>query len=589
MVNVIDYLVEQGSLKSARRIEAPPTIQQMIQRNLERFDSDEQETLEAAGVAGVEFSAATVAAALERPLTEIETCCSRLARREQFIVANGAAAWPNGSVAASFRFQHALYGDVLYARVPPNRRLQLHQRIAGCLEAAYGERAGEIASELAHHYRSASYTNKAIHYLAVAGEQAFQRAAYADAVANLSEALLILNSVHDDSERSATELRLQILLGGTLTAIKGFAAPEVKRTYSRALELCKGLGEPSQFPALYGLWLYYLVRGEIDVALELAERECLRLAETAQDAALLLQAHLALGGTLYHLGDLARARMHIVRSLAIYDSRRHRHHAFIYGQDPGTVGSVYAGLILWHLGFPDQALNKVNEALGLANELQYPLTSAFAAGFAAWIHRVRGEVEAARNQAEAAMKLAGEYGFPLPSGMGMIFQGWALTELGNLDEGIKQIQRGREICEATGALLIRPYFLILLAEACRKANRMEEGRAVLAEALASMENNGEHAYEADILRLQAEFLLAGGAHGEAEAEQLLRSAITSARLQKAKALELRATSTLAQLLGAQGRPEEARTMLAEVYNWFTEGFDTVDLRETKALLDELSA
>jgi tetratricopeptide (TPR) repeat protein len=213
------------------------------------------------------------------------------------------------------------------------------------------------------------------------------------------------------------------------------------------------------------------------------------------------------GGTRYYLGDFARARVHIDRCLALYDSHDHKHHAFIYGQDPGTIGGLHAGLILWNLGFPDQALSKAKEALGQADELQYPLTSAFAAGFTAWIHQARGEAQTAHNYAEAAIKLGAEYGLPLPSGMGMIFRSWALAELGNPAEGIKQIQSGREICEASGALLIRPYFLILLAEAYRRANRIEDGRLALNEATASMENSGERAHEAEIVRLDAELLL----------------------------------------------------------------------------------
>jgi DNA-binding winged helix-turn-helix (wHTH) protein/tetratricopeptide (TPR) repeat protein len=585
MVNVVDYLVEQGALKNPRGTDAPPTIQQMIQRNLERLDAEEQSMLEAASIVGAEFSAAAVAAAIERPLTQVETSCAQLARHEQFISAKGTATWPDGTSAAGFRFHHSLYEEVLYKRVPAGRRMELHRRIAEREESAFGERASNIASELAHHYRNAKDNNKAIHYLTAAGEQAVQRAAHADAVGNLTAAIELLSSLSNGSDYASKELHLQIMLGGALTAIKGFASPDVKRAYARARDVCKGSRESFQFPALYGLWVYYLTKGEIGVARELAESQFLRLAESVRDPTLLLQAHLMVGGTLLHFGDFATARTHIDQTLALYDSRRHRELAFIFGQDPGTIGRIYAGLILWYLGFPDQALKKIDDALSLASELQYPLTSAFAAGFAAWLHQVRGEVEAARKQAEAAIRLAAEYGFPLPSGMGMIFRGWALAELGNPDEGIKEIQCGREICEATGALLIRPYFLILLAEAYRKANRMQEGRMALTEAQTSVENSGERAYDAYIFRLQADLLQAGGSDGEAE--QLLRSAVMTARLQNAKSLELRATSTLARLLGAQGRREEARAMLAEIYNWFTEGFETSALNEARSLLEQL--
>jgi len=247
---------------------------------------------------------------------------------------------------------------------------------------------------------------------------------------------------------------------------------------------------------------------------------------------------------------------------------------------------VYVALALWSLGFPDQALEKLNEALGLASELQYPLTSAFANGFAAWLHQVRGEVEASRTRAETAITLASEYGFPLPLGMGRIFRGWALAELGHHDEGIELIRQGRDVCEGSGAALIRPYFLTLLAKAYGKGNRLKEGQAALAEALASIKDNGERAYEADILRLQAEFLLADSANDEAERQ--LYSAIKLAQMQKAKSLELRATTTLARLLTKRDRRGEARTMLREIYNWFTEGFDTAALREARFLLEQLA-
>jgi predicted ATPase len=398
-----------------------------------------------------------------------------------------------------------------------------------------------------------------------------------------------LRSLSNGSDRDSKELQLQIMLGGTLTAIRGFASPEVKRAYAKAHDLCKGSSEAFQFPALYGLWVYHLTKGEIGIARELVESNFLPLAETVHDQVLLLQAHLMLGGTLLHIGDLTTAQVHIDQSLALYDSRRHRHLAFIYGQDPGTIGRIYAGLILWYLGFPDQALKKLDEALSLASEIQYPLTSAFANGFGAWLHHLRGEIDECRSRAETAIALALEHGFPLPIGMGMIFRGWALAAQGNHDAGVEQIQEGREICEASGASLIRPYFLILLTEACRKGNRMKEDGAALAEAWASIENNGERVFEAETLRLQAEFLIAKSANCESEAERKLRSAVAVAQHQKAKSLELRATMTLARLLAKQNRGDEAHDTLAKIYNWFTEGFETSSLREARFLLEQLGA
>jgi predicted ATPase len=588
MVNAVDYLLRLGSIMNPGRIEAPPTIRQMIIRNFERLDVNEQQVLEAASVAGAEFSAAAVAAALDQPLTEVEGCCVQLARRVQFINSIGAVTWPNGISAAAFRFSHSLYLDVLYERVPAGQRNQFHRRIAEREENAFGARASDIAVELAHHYRNANQISKAILYLTIAGEQAIRRAAHAEAVSSISAAVDLVNSLPDDSDRGARELQLQIMLGGSLTAIKGFAASEVKYAYARARELCSDLGQPLQLPALYGLWVYHLVRGEIDVALELAEKQCLCLAEAVGNPALLMQANLQVGGTLLHVGDYTRAFEYINRSLALYDVDNHRLHAFIYGQDPKTIGSIYAGLILWHLGYPDQALEKMNQSLTLANELRYPLSKAFSAGFAAWLHQARGDVEETRKQAEAALSLAAEHGFPLPSGMAHIFLGWALAQEGQPQRGIELIQRGRELCEGTGALLIRPYFLVLLAEAYREGNQIQEGRAALAAALASARSSGERGWEAEILRLMAEFQLRALTGSEAEAEQHLQSAIKIARSQNAKSLQLRAASTLGGFLISRKRPDEARTLLTSTYNWFTEGFDTPALREARLLIEQLT-
>jgi DNA-binding winged helix-turn-helix (wHTH) protein/tetratricopeptide (TPR) repeat protein len=604
MVNMADYLLERGIVRTvedmkatgsldafaAINLDVPPTIVGMVERNLERLDPGEQLALEAASVAGVaKFTTAAVAMAVDRPIREIESCCTRLARRQLFVQSIGTEEWPDGTVAGSFQFLHGLYRAVLYDRVPPAIRLDFHHRIAESEETAWGERAHEIAAELAHHYKRANDRQKAIHYLALAGEQAIQRSAHADAIGSLTAAVELLRNLPDNTERMQTELPLQILLGGALTAIKGFASPDVKRTYTRAHDLCQGLGKAAHLPALFGLWVYYLASGELDVARELAERECVALAETARDPALLLPSHHALGVTLFHLGDFSKALMHIDQSLSICDVTAHRRlrDSSFYIQDWGTMGGAHAALALWHLGFPDQALNRLNETLNLAHQLQHPLSSAFTAVFGAWLHQARGEVQAVRKHSETARAIAVQYDFPLASGMAMILFGWALAEEGHPDKAIEEIRQGREICETCGTILIRPYFLILFAEACRRGRRMDGGNEALAEAMTCIKNNNERSCEADVLRLQAEFLLVGGADGGSEAEQLLRSAITSARLQNAKSLELRATSTLARLLGAQGRRDEARVILAQIYNWFTEGFSTLALQEARSLLGQL--
>ena len=277
------------------KIETPRGIRQMIERNLERLNPAAQRVLEAASIAGAEFSAAAVAAALERPVSEIETTCARLSRHEQFVTAAGTSEWPDGTVASSFRFLHSLYGDVLYGRVPAGHRVELHRRIAARLEQAHGERAGEIATELAHHYSRANDRNKAIEYLQIAGRRAGTRYAMVEAERHYSNALELLAELPETPERDRRELALQLAVGPALMSVIGWAAPEVERAYTRGRKLCERLGELAQlFPILYGLWVNHLVRLEFRSAYRIAEELLLR-AKIAGDSTLLLQGHQAVG------------------------------------------------------------------------------------------------------------------------------------------------------------------------------------------------------------------------------------------------------------------------------------------------------
>src|SRR5215471_18441641 len=258
MVNVVDYLVEQGSPFGVDKIETPRTIHQMIERNLERLDTNEQRILEAASVAGAEFSAAAVAAAVEREVGDVESCCTQLARHEQFVSTQGPITWPDGTVAASFRFHHALYQEVLYERLPAGRRVELHLRIAEREELAYGKRASEIAAELAHHYTQAGLNERAIGYWQLAGQRAIEHSAFVEAINHFTIGLQLLQTTPNSPERIKRELSLQMDLGASLKQIKGFSAPEVGKACARALELCRQLGQtPQLFSALEALaWFH---------------------------------------------------------------------------------------------------------------------------------------------------------------------------------------------------------------------------------------------------------------------------------------------------------------------------------------------
>jgi predicted ATPase len=387
-------------------------------------------------------------------------------------------------------------------------------------------------------------------------------------------------------------------------AAKGWAAPEVERAYGRARDLCQQVGEtPQLFLVLWGLWAFYVVRGKLQTARELAE-QCLRLAQGVQDPTFLVGAHYALGVLLIWLGEFPSARAHLEQGIAFYDLQQHRSYASLYGWDLGTGCLWYVAWPLWVLGYPDQALQRIHEALTLARELAHPDSLDWAFVGAAFVHQFRREGRLTQERAEAALALASEQGFALQLTRGTVMRGWALAEQGQGEEGITQLQEGLVTWQALSAELGRPSDLALLAEAYWKVGQIEKGLATVTEALAVVDKTGERFYEAELYRLKGELTLqqfqvssskfqvqesprSEVRSPESEAEACFLKAIEITRRQQAKSWELRAVMSLARLWQQQDKKTEARQMLAEIYNWFTEGFDTADLQEAKALLDSL--
>jgi len=325
-------------------------------------------------------------------------------------------------------------------------------------------------------------------------------------------------------------------------------------------------------------------RAELQTARELAE-QLFSLAQRVQDTAFLLEAHRVMGQTMFWLGEMAPARAHLEQGMALYDPQKHRSHAFVYGQDPGVACRSFAAWPIWVLGYPDQALRSANEALTLAQELTHPFSLAFALIVATLVPQFRREVEAVRERAQALITLSTEQGFPQWLAYGTILRGWALTAQGEGAEGIAQIHQGLVARPALGSEIQRPYFLSLLAEAYGKVGQPEEGLTVLVEALALV---GACHWEAELHRRKGELLLMQQGQNVGEAEECFRQALDIARGQQAKSLELRAAMSLSRLWQQQGKQEEAQQLLAEIYAWFTEGFDTADLKEAKFLLEELA-
>jgi TOMM system kinase/cyclase fusion protein len=489
---------------------------------------------------------------------------------------------------ATYIFKHALIQDAAYQSLLRSTRQQYHQRIAQVLEAQFPEIVTTEPELLAHHYAEAGLLAQALPYWQQAGQRASERSAHLEAIAHLTKGLEVLTTLPDTPERAWHELELQIALGPALMAIQGWGSPAVAQAYSRARALCRQVGDtPQLFPVLWGLWGWYQMRGALGMAQGVGE-QLLALAQGTHDRALLLLAHNVLGDNAIWLGEFAAARAHMEQGLACYDAQQHHPLAVRYGGfDPGLHSRYHAAFALWVLGYPDQALERSQDALTLARALAHPQSWASAAAHVAMFHSLRREWQAAQELAEAGMALAREQGFPLWLAWGTIQWGWALAEQGHIEAGIAQMRQGLAAWRATGTELIRPYFLGLLAEAYQKGGQTAAGLGAIDEALALVQQHQETFCEAELYRLKGELLLSLSAGHAAEAEACFHSALDIARRQSANSWELRTTMSLARLWQCQGKRTEARELLAPVYGWFTEGFDTADLQEAKALLEEL--
>jgi DNA-binding winged helix-turn-helix (wHTH) protein/tetratricopeptide (TPR) repeat protein len=600
LVTIVDEMQRQGLLHDETaggnvvnavgtiRSAVPESLRQIIAQQLHQVSQEDQSLLEAASIAGRAFSAAALAAAVSQTTEDLEVRLARLADHGQFIEAGGLVAWPDGTVAAGYRFRHDLYQAILYERIPPSRQQRWHLQIGARKELGYGARAREVAAELAVHFELGRDVGRAIRYLQYAADNALRRSAHTAAIAHLTNALALLAARPETPERLQHELALQAALGPALMAIKGYGAPEVAHAYARARTLCQQVGDtPQRFAVLLGLCTFYQERAELQTAHGLAE-DLLQMAQRLPDPVGLRWAHNALGVTLHFMGQLVQARAHLEESLTFSTPDLSLADGFVF--DPGVDSRCALTEILYLLGYPDQALQCSQEALALARELAQPFSLAAALGRAAHIHRLRGAQQDAQTLEEASLALYREQGFTQGAAQEMVWQGWDRVTQGDAEGGIAQMCQGLEALRATGAEIERPWLLSAVARAYGQAGRADEGLAVLEEALATVDKTGKYLDASGLYRRKGDLLLAQHGpwgKGAAEAEACFDQALAIARQQQAKALELRAAMSLARLWQQQGKRAEARDLLAPIYGWFTEGFDTAALRETKALLKEL--
>ncbi|QDV24218.1 serine/threonine-protein kinase [Aureliella helgolandensis] len=570
------------------RRELPESVRGMIQRKIDQLGGDDRRLLVAASVQGYEFDSAVVAKVLGRDPAEVEDRLGELNRVHAFVRRVGELEFPDRTLTVQYCFVHVLYQNVLYDSLQPTRRASLNGAVAQALCAYYGDNSVELAGVLAMLLKEARDIKGAAKYFLIAAQNAARVYANHETVILARRGIEVLSALPDTPERAHQELALQITLGSALFATNDWTASEVELAYTRAQELCRELGESSElFPALWGLFLFHIARGEIWTGIEQGAH-LLNLAQRIRDPGLLLQAHHALGPTYGLVGNWEAAQTHLEQAIAGYDRQIHHKQAFFYGgHDPCVCCLSYSAKARWMLGYPEQALQLGQQAIALASDLGHPTSLAHTQLSVAMVHQYLRNASETLALAEALQKLAADQGLPYYLAGGLVLQGWAIAELGHGEEGIALIQKGFATGGSTRAHW-RSYSLTLLADAHGKCQNLTEGLVALEDAMTVVAATGICIFEPEIYRLKGEFLLSQDIQKSAEAEACYGEAIAIARRQQAKTLELRATLSLARFYERQGRFADGQAALSTIYGTFTEGFGTPDLVDAAAHLKRLS-
>jgi class 3 adenylate cyclase/predicted ATPase len=484
---------------------------------------------------------------------------------------------------ARYVFKHALVQDAAYHSLLKRTRQKHHRRVAQLLVTRFPDIAATEPELVAHHFTEAGDAARAADLWLQAGQQAVRRFANKEAIAHLNKGLEMLLALPETPERHGKELTLQTTLGPTLMATMGYASPDVAAAFGRARELCSIVGGTKDlFPVLWGLWLFYTVRAEHRTALDLAG-QLTELAEGFDDTALVLEALLASGISALFVGRLNEAHGLLQQAVGIYDPSRDRGLSLSYGGlDPGVVGATYWAWALWLLGYPAQALKAADQARAWVADA-HPYTRARFQYWDGIVQQFVGDWDRVVSDGETALAMAQEHGYALVQAVGSILRGWALARRGQLAEAGALTRQGLEAYRATGAEFQLPHLSTPLIE----VSPALEGLTLVSDALALVESTGEHYYEAELHRLRGELLLAVSRDNRAPAEECFRRALDVARGQQAKSLELRAAMSLCRLCQDGERDTSAVKLLAEIYDWFTEGLNTADLEEARGLVDQL--
>ena len=559
----------------------PTEIQDIIMARLDSMPEGAKSLAQAGSVIGREFSHELIKRVVDLPEHDLISYLSVL-KDSELLYERGI--YPQ----TTYVFKHALIQDVGYNSLLGNTRQKYHQLIAESLEKYFSETTQSQPETLGYHFTEAGLAEPAIPYWKKAGEIASRRSANVEAYAYIDRGLELLKTLPISNVRMRQELDLLITLGSSLIAIKGQATSEVGRIYSRARELCKELGESQHlFTAIRGLYNYYSTLSEYQTCQKFAE-ELLRIANRQQDQSLLIAAHRSKGTISFFRGEIAEAKFHLEKVVSLYDPKHHHRQAFIYWADQGLQGMCYLILVDWLLGYADQAFMRKKVLLELSKELGHSYSLGHSMVFSPWFFILCRDIHKTKEAAEELIEFSTKQKFPYFVGLGTLMRCWAMSVFGKEKEYISQTQHALDDLSTIGFKQIRPFFLCLLSEAYLNVGHKENGLNILEEAHTCMNKSGERFWEAEIYRLKGELLLSQSTGYQSEGEHCFNQALDVSRHQQAKSLELRVSMSLSRLWQNQGKKEEARNLLSEIYDWFTEGFDTADLKEAKALLEELS-
>jgi class 3 adenylate cyclase/tetratricopeptide (TPR) repeat protein len=582
-------LVRNGVVKLTKplsQLKIAPTVQAILAARIDRLAPDHKDLLQTLAVIGKEFKLGLVRKVAAKSGPDLEPILSEL-QLSEFIYEQPQI----GDI--GYTFKHALTHDVAYNSVLNERRRVLHGQVGAALESIYAESLEGHVAELAHHYTRSGNPGKAVKYCLRAVRQCAAGGSDAEALAQFENGLELLRKLPDDDRRAEIELDLRNAATGALFMIKGSASHEMEQSSARAMDLCRrpGINWKKTWAALAGVSLVHLNRADVRKLCEI-DAELLARAEEHESVEHLAEATTWLAIARMVSGDFELAAEGFDRAWPRWGSMAKpltglpRQRA---AQLVPLLNRAFSARNLWFLGYPDRALERVSIGTDIAHESGSKALLGQAHLFASYVYEGRRELDRMRERAEAALAIATELGNVTYRARSEIYLGWAQAMAGDLDGGIARMRHHLSEYRATGTEVYSDYFLALIATALARLRRFDEALRTLEEAFPFIERTGQRLCEAEVHPLKGELLLAQDASNAAPAERSFRNAIDLARKQHAKSWELRATMSLARLLAKQGKRDEARTMLAGIYNWFTEGFDTADLKDARALLDELSA